>query len=907
MAAIAYLLQRVIPAFFVLAAVGIGVFMVYGRVAHNIPPGTVAAAGTTPTASVAAATAPFEDGIIAGASQASGNPMFVDVAPARGMSHIMSSWGLTWNDYNADGMPDLFVADHMHFPSTLYANRNGLFFERATELGTQVGLDDHQAGFGDLDGDGLQDVFIAPGFYRPQLLFRNMGDERFEEVSEAAGLEGGAGSGRATLLVDYTGDGCLDIAAYNNSGSDDMYRSNCDGTFDDIGYESLMTNQLYKLGAISGDLDNDGDIDFVNFTIRGVLVYINRGDGVFAERSAHVNRLLPSHHGGHVGGALGDYDNDGDLDIYIAAGQPNDILLRNLGDATFEDASAEAQLTLLGQGTRTPVIADFNNDGWLDVYVVAAGHPVGGAPNQLVLNRGDGTFFDASAMSGTAVPVPGIALSPAVADFNSDGRLDIVLGNGEGDMQISGQLVLLENRRLAGAVAGAECGHWLMVHPRRMNGSYDDHAATIRVRLSDGREIERQAAPNFRPLAQDHALVHFGLGCAAQVDEIVATWPDGAIWRTQNVPVNSHIFATAGSDDLVRSHPASLLAAGTGDAPLLVANGLATPEAYRQREDEVLAHALAQRLLAEVRVDADEISSFVADHSEQLGTPERVWLERFLLGVFTPRKKQPRLPWDIAKQVKTRLQAEATPNARDIAEELNIRAWSTTDRKLGRYWGIEGETRGFVERGWFTKREISLRYGPELAEQLFTAQQGRVFGPLKFTEQYHVFNTDDGRIVPQTLHVVKVVAREAARPGSVEADGWRVHDALHRAAFTEAVRARSCGARHPGRGRSHRPRVHPRSALPGRSPCGPCACPRPRQGPNRRRCPERGARRSRRQCSRAAPFGRGCGDAREHRCTGRRGQRAVGTSACHLGNAPLLRGQERGHGNDGHAARGQNL
>jgi hypothetical protein len=311
----------------------------------------------------------------------------------------------------------------------------------------------------DFDGDGYLDIMASSWGLRDQLrYFRNNGDGTFTELTEAAGLKGITG-GLNMCHADYNNDGYPDVivlrgAWLNEHGlhPNSLLRNNGDGTFDDVTEEAGVLSFHPTPTAAWGDYNNDGWIDLyignesTETSHHPCELYHNNGDGTFTEVAAIVGVAA----GGFVKGvAWGDYNNDGLLDIYVSRLYEPNILYRNEGkDASgrwsFKDVSAEA-------GVTEPIYSfptwfwDFDNDGWLDIFVsgyyaphgaVAAdylGLPTGAERPRLYRNNGDGTFTDVTKACNLYKVL--YTMGCNFGDLDNDGFLDFYVSTGDPDFR----------------------------------------------------------------------------------------------------------------------------------------------------------------------------------------------------------------------------------------------------------------------------------------------------------------------------------------------------------------------------------------------------------------------------------------------------------------------------------------
>jgi len=460
--------------------------------------------------------------------------------------------GIAAADFDDDGDIDVFVPNGDGVPDQLYRNLgNGQFEEVAAAAGLASTDKNRCALWLDYDGDQDLDLFVAnddpnnPTAYR---LFRQNAAGLFEDVTVGAGLfvpMGPAGptfSGRhrgGISAGDLNNDGYLDIFAPMWSAQANLFMNNGDGTFTDatvssgIGTEPRLGHQ-----SMMFDFDADGWLDLYQ-CIDGNpnLLWINQHDGTFIETAAAAGMDSAFT---DMGMSLGDYDNDGKLDVYITnvfwTVKPpvpgHNVLLHNnsvLGTLSFADVSEALGVDQGGWGWGTTFI-DANGDGRLDI-AATNGWAAGGYasdPSKFFLNLGGDpvSFVDQSVDMNFADTFWGSSL--IAFDSDRDGDLDLM------QTCMNGPLRLLENRIVL--VAGTD--NFLTVKPRMPGGTnYRAIGATVRIVTGSLAQM-RLITAGTSYMGQEPAEAFFGLGNANVVDSVTVDWPNGDVTRLYDVPAN---------------------------------------------------------------------------------------------------------------------------------------------------------------------------------------------------------------------------------------------------------------------------------------------------------------------------------------------------------------------------------
>ena len=473
--------------------------------------------------------------------------------------------GQAWGDYDRDGWLDLYVTGNRE-ANVLYRNNGDGSFS-VSDLTPQVDLDETHSGgavWADYDNDGWLDLYVLN--HGANTLFHNENGRGFSDVTVRAGV-GDAGKGTTATWGDYDGDSYLDLYVVNwscfpecgdpnitrehEAARDTLYRNQGDGTFVDVthllDYELLLGSGF---SASFTDYDNDGDSDIyvVNDQFKNMLgniLWRNDGAGCdgwcFSEVSIEAGARAFIH---GMGLAVGDYDNDLDLDFYFSDMVNGMVLLQNQGDGTFDDVANAAGVMVgpssaVGWGT---MFFDYNNDSWLDLFLTATEFvqfDVFSGPEGMMFeyrdflfrNNGDLTFADVTPQDWLDELRPSMGL--AYADYDKDGLLDFVMGNWNEGYR------LFRNTGTEG-----ESNNWLNI---RLEGSADINRDALGSRVyitTDGGRVLMQEVKSGSSLgAGNDTALHFGLG-EASIDELLIRWPNGVEAVLTDVAANQFLTVT---------------------------------------------------------------------------------------------------------------------------------------------------------------------------------------------------------------------------------------------------------------------------------------------------------------------------------------------------------------------------
>jgi len=478
---------------------------------------------------------------------------FSDATISAGLATTGYTYGdPIWGDFDNDGNLDLFVDNHYNRGSYVYHNLGqGRFTDILTTSGLRHAGDRHGSAWVDFNNDGLLDLSITRGAKKGQILgkkqdelYQNLGNDTFTNVAEDVGVTNTFGRGRGVAWGDYDNDGNTDLLLGNLKTTLVLLKNNGDGTFSDLTEAAGLTDLEYT-EAVFADYNNDGFQDIFCTVAEAInpakdALFRNNGDGSFTNvtRSAKLRALT---NGRSV--CWGDYDNDGDLDLFISRGTDEDPLKQNLyrnnGNGTFTDVSDQSGLGIV-TNNRAAAWGDYDNDGYLDLYVVNSGdETVGKGPNYLFRNNHNGTFTDVAGNAGVANVVFNRGRTCAWGDYDNDGSLDLFVTDGESDTSFEqGPQFLYHNN--------GSSNNWLKL---LLVGTTSNHQGLgAKVTIQTGSQIQYRenngASGHF--LSQGAAPLHFGVSIATVVDQVTVNWPSGTVQVLNNVAVNQQLVVTEG-------------------------------------------------------------------------------------------------------------------------------------------------------------------------------------------------------------------------------------------------------------------------------------------------------------------------------------------------------------------------
>ena len=527
---------------------------------------------------------------------------FVDVVAQAGLtatnrsgnrkkSYIIEAKGGGTGLFDCDGDSDLdaylingssfagFRSGHNPY-NRLYRNRGNGTFE---DISLQAGVGDTSWSMGcaaaDIDNDGDLDLYVTN--YGPNRLFRNRGDCTFDDITAVAGV-GDERWGAGAAFGDYDIDGDLDLYLANylqfdpavapDIGSrmrwkdldvfpgpesyageaDVLYRNDGGGIFTDVTGKSLAVASFKGFQPVFVDVDDDGYPDiYVTDDTTPNLLFHNRGDGTFEDVS-FTSGASHSEDGGAqsgMGTAVGDYDNDGDLDLYVTNFSDDyNTLYRNEGgyftDLSFAAGVAEPSMPFVGWGT---AFFDFDNDGDLDLYV-ANGHVYAAVDDfdlgtsyaqrdLLFENIGNGRFEEIGQLVGLTAEK--VSRGAAFGDIDNDGDVDVLVLN------VDDTPSLLRND-------GGNRRNWLTVSTEGTVSNRDGIGARVEVTSGSRRQI-REVRSGSSFLSHSDLRLHFGLDTATEVELLTIRWPSGVTQEFRHIEANQSIRITEGEAGLKAS------------------------------------------------------------------------------------------------------------------------------------------------------------------------------------------------------------------------------------------------------------------------------------------------------------------------------------------------------------------
>ena len=451
---------------------------------------------------------------------------FSDVTERAGVGAGGFGQGVAVGDYDGDGFPDLYVTQYGR--SILFHNNgDGTFTDVTEKAGVAAPGWASSAVWFDYDNDGRLDLFVCqfvdfskeknkpcgvhedgkrhyciPKIYQPMpsWLFRNNGDGTFADVSKASGISAHLGKGWGVVATDINNDGWMDLFVSNDTVANFLFVNNGKGKFTETGTEadvaySANGKPRSGMGVDSGDFDNDGwqDLFVANLDREEFALYRNNHDGTFDDLAiptgiAKATRIMSG-----WGLKFFDYDNDGDLDLLLANGNPDDLIKALHGESAYEEP--------------------------------------------LMLFHGTGkSFEDVSAQSGPLFATPMSSRGLALGDFNNDGAVDVLISVN------NGAPLLLRNN------AGKH-NHWLGIRLIGKKCNRDAVGAKVSYQAGDLKRGRMKVAGGSYLSSHDPRMV-LGLGSRDKVDWVEVAWPMPSK-RTQrfvNPPVDRYITLTEGED-----------------------------------------------------------------------------------------------------------------------------------------------------------------------------------------------------------------------------------------------------------------------------------------------------------------------------------------------------------------------
>jgi hypothetical protein len=439
-----------------------------------------------------------------------GNLTFTDVTEKAGLAGEGYGMGAAVGDYDNDGRPDLFLANVTR--NQLFRNKgDGTFEEVTAKAGVEGGVLDGRkmwsvaAGWFDYNNDGLLDLFVSnyckwevnkdpvclaggrvraychPNNYGPlpNTLYRNNGDGTFTDVSSQTGIAASLGKGMGVVFADYDGDGFPDVFVANDNSPNFLFHNIGGKRFEEVALEAGVAydesgRAVSGMGAEFRDINNDGKPDIWHTAIEHEMfpLFVNAGNGSFQNMTGRSGLAPQTYQMSGWSNAVGDLDNDGWKDLFVARG--------NVLDNVAEVAARQY-----------------------------------GEPNGVFRNLGNTKFENVTASAGADFQKPAPHRGAVLGDLDNDGRLDAVV------TVLNGEAKLFHNVSENG-------NHWILFRLAGTKSNRMGIGAHVKVTGDDGRVQYNDATTSSGFAASSDPRVHFGLGASKRVREAEIKWPSGA-------------------------------------------------------------------------------------------------------------------------------------------------------------------------------------------------------------------------------------------------------------------------------------------------------------------------------------------------------------------------------------------
>ncbi len=505
-----------------------------------------------------------------------------------------------WGDYDNDDDLDLFIPNQLDQNNSLFRNDGGNMVRMTA--GDPVSDSDfsYSASWADYDNDGWLDLFVANGFFaagRNNFLYHNNSGTLTRVTSGQ--IVATAEKSTSGVWGDYNNDGWLDLFVTNNLlESNALFRNNRDGTFSRENKAPVTTDANNSYHADWVDYNNDGYLDIFVANNGKNDFYQNQGppDFDFQKISASDVGAWLDENRLSRGASWADYDNDGDLDLFIAnEGADNRLLLNNGSpNYSFQVASVTA-VNNDGGKSRGSSWGDLDNDGDQDLFVTNLSPNIGDPANNnfLYFNQGNGDFSkknQGGEILGNLIFDESAADGCSWADFNGDGFVDIIVTNGSG--KGDGKNVLYRNNKQK----GSNSNNWVSI--RAIGNGVTSNRSALGARVHVRASINGSTVTQMQYVSgqtgggwggQNSMNMEFGLGNAAQIDELIIFWPGGQQTTRTGLAVNTFYEFTENTPPRLENEIADQML--TADETPLTRNLNANPRIFTDPDGDALTYS----------------------------------------------------------------------------------------------------------------------------------------------------------------------------------------------------------------------------------------------------------------------------------------------------------------------------